>query len=116
MRSTPPSDLPPALAGALASHGGKAGLVQAMATLFRLAQPGVLAFEETGEKKWYRGQKFVVRFQPRALEAVTLQPHEEVLLDGLFTVKTGARDQAFRTRLGACAVGPGLLARRSTRS
>ncbi len=98
LRSAPPSNLPPALAGALVGFGGKAGLVQAMATLFRLAQYGVIVFEEVADKKWYRGPQFVVRFQPRALDAVRLDPHEETLIDGLFTDK--GRDEIPLAELG----------------
>ncbi len=54
VRTAPPSDLSPALAGALVTTNAKATLVQAIATLFGLAQRGVVTFEQTGEKKWYR--------------------------------------------------------------
>jgi uncharacterized protein (TIGR04222 family) len=87
VRTAPPSNLSPALAGALVNYNGKAGMVQAMATLFGLAQRGVVTFEETGEQKWYRGPQFAVRLQAAALTGVRLDPPEEALIAALFTGK-----------------------------
>lgn len=82
--SAPPSDLAPALAGALVNTSSKAGQVQAMATLYSLAQRGILAFVESGEKKWYRGPQFGIHLQPQGPAANALAGHERTLLDGLF--------------------------------
>lgn len=83
----PPAELAPALAGTLTTGGLKPGWPQALATLFSLADRGVLAIEEAEEKKWYRSRDFVIEWRQPPPDR--LLPHEERLLDLLFVTKKG---------------------------
>ena len=83
----PPTDLAPALAGTLTGDGLKPGWSQALATLFSLADRGILTIEEEEEKKWYRSRDFVIALHDPA--PAGLLPHEERLLDLLFAAKKG---------------------------
>ncbi len=84
--TTPPDDLPPALAGAL--------LIQtpnwnnALSTLFDLASREVLFISQSDQpKKWYRSQpEFLIELQSQTPD---LRPHELGLLDLLFETKRG---------------------------
>ena len=59
--TTPPSRLPPAIAGVIGSSAAAApGWNQALAALFDLAARGALRIEEATDKKWYRQQDFVL--------------------------------------------------------
>ena len=82
--TSPPDDLPPALAARLASGSGAA-----QATLFDLARRGIIAFEEQ-PKGWLGSRKFILVRQPTR-EA--LQPHEEALLQAAFATRQGEVDQ-----------------------
>ncbi|WP_374688392.1 DUF2207 domain-containing protein [Promineifilum sp.] len=80
----PPSDLPPALAGFLFNQ--TVSWQHGLATLFDLAGRGLIRIEELGEKKWYRSSDFLVTLLERPSG---LRPHEQALLDLLFTDKSG---------------------------
>ena len=80
----PPDALRPALAGALASNG-TVSLQHAMATLFALADRGVVTVEETA-RRW--GQRhFTVHRQTRHPQ---LAPEERALVDLAFGPEAGA--------------------------
>lgn len=81
----PPADLPPALAGWLFNQ--TISWQHGLATLFDLADRGLIRIAETAEKKWYQSTQFDVTLLNRSN---TLQPHEDALLDLLFTDKSGA--------------------------
>lgn len=83
----PPSDLPPALAGAINGSGAEPAWPNALATLFDLADRGALQFEELAEKKWFRQRDFVIR---RVAEPTDLRPHEQGLMQLLFETKKGS--------------------------
>ena len=84
--TTPPDDLPPAIAGAL--------LIQtpnwnnALSTLFDLAKREVLSISQSDQpKKWYRAQpEFLIELQSQPPD---LRPHELGLLALLFETKRG---------------------------
>ena len=84
--TTPPDDLPPAVAGAL--------LIQtpnwnnALSTLFDLAKREVLSISQSDQaKKWYRPQpEFLIELQSQPPD---LRPHELGLLALLFETKKG---------------------------
>jgi Predicted membrane protein (DUF2207) C-terminal domain/Predicted membrane protein (DUF2207) N-terminal domain len=84
--TTPPDDLPPAIAGAL--------LVQtpnwnnALSTLFDLAKREVLSISQSDEpKKWYKAHpEFLIELQTQPPD---LRPHELGLLALLFETKYG---------------------------
>lgn len=80
----PPSDLPPAMAGVLNGINVEPVWVNAMATLFDLADRGAIAIEETEDKKWHQKHEFVVHLLKRPSG---LRPHENGLLDMLFNDK-----------------------------
>jgi hypothetical protein len=80
----PPVDLPPALAGWLFNQ--TISWQHGLATLFDLAERGLIRIEETAEKKWYQSTQFDVTLLNRS---GSLQPHEDALLDLLFTDKSG---------------------------
>lgn len=86
--STLPGDLAPAVAGALTA-AGRPNANHALATLFFLAQRGVLMIEE-GEKTWYRSRDYVVRQVESTPRDV--QPHEAGLLDLMYSTKSGRND------------------------
>ena len=81
----PPMDLPPALAGWLFNQ--TISWQHGLATLFDLAERGLIRIEETAEKKWYESNQFAVTLLNRS---GNLRPHENALLDLLFTDKSGA--------------------------
>lgn len=82
----PPSDLSPAIAGVVAGDGTGIGWQHALATLFALANRGVIEIAELGDRKWYQGADFEVTL----LETPTdLSPEEQALYDMLFTDKAG---------------------------
>lgn len=82
----PPAKMPPGLASALLTPGSGASWASALGTLFDLAEQGVLEIDESPEQKWYRKYDFIIRLLERPS---TLQPHQEALLDLLFTSKNG---------------------------
>jgi hypothetical protein len=82
----PPSKLSPGIAGTLLTYDAKPTWANALGTLFGLAEKGVLEIDESPEKKWYRKHDFLIRLID---EPAQLQPHEEALLDLLFTTKKG---------------------------
>lgn len=86
LRYEPPQPLPAAFAHILYKQGTKPDWNAALATLFSLAQRGVLVIEENPEKKWYRGRDFIIKL---AQEPSGLLPHEESLLVLLFETKKG---------------------------
>jgi hypothetical protein len=83
----PPSDLPPALAGAINGSGAEPAWSNALATLFDLANRGVLQIEELAEKKWFGRRDFVIR---RVSDPAGLRPHERGLMEVLFETKRGS--------------------------
>lgn len=82
----PPGKMAPGLTGALLSIGSGTGWESALGTLFDLAEQGVLEIEESPEQKWYRKHEFIVRLRERPS---TLLPHQEALLEMLFSNKQG---------------------------
>lgn len=95
----PPSNLAPALAGALTNGNGKAAAMHALATIFSLAQRGLIAIEQTGEKKWYADPPYAFR-KTAALTNATLSEHERALIDLLFSDKNGAKDEVKLSEAG----------------
>jgi hypothetical protein len=83
----PPAKIPPGLAAALLTPGSGATWPSALGTLFHLAEQGVLEIDESPEKKWYRKHDFIIRLLQRPSH---LQPHQQALLDMLFTTRKGA--------------------------
>lgn len=84
----PPDDRPPALAGALNGVGAKPTWVNALATLFDLARRGYLRIEEAAGRGLFRSRDFAILADEAAHES-PLQPHEEALLELLFTTRHG---------------------------
>ena len=83
--TTPPSRLPPAIAGVIGSSAAAAsGWNQALAALFDLAARGALRFEEASDKKWYRQHDFILQRQD---QLAGLRPHEQAALDVVFNDK-----------------------------
>ena len=72
----PPMDLPPALAGWLFNQ--TISWQHGLATLFDLAERGLIRIEETAEKKWYESNQFAVTLLNRS---GNLRPHENALWD-----------------------------------
>jgi hypothetical protein len=79
----PPSDLAPALAGALLTRG-EPRWDHAQATIYHLAARGVLNIEELPEKKWRQKHAFALNLID---EEADLAPHEEGALEMLFGKK-----------------------------
>ena len=81
----PPDPLSPALAGALVANG-QPQLQHAMATVFALAERGIVSIRE--EPRGVFGQRNFVIQRTRAGEH--LAPHEETMLDIIFSKASGA--------------------------
>lgn len=90
-QQTPPSDIPPALAAKLRGSGDPA-----LATLFDLAQRGVL--EIVVGQGMLRSKKFELAYIPGG---EILRPHEQALVDALFTDKHGTRESISFNELGS---------------
>lgn len=86
----PPSDLPPAIAGVINGNGAEPAWSNALATLFDLADRGVLAIEELPKGGWFRSRDFVIR---QLAEPADPRPHERGLLDALFETKRGRTEE-----------------------
>lgn len=86
VRYEPPADLPPAIAGMLQLPNGRAGWPQALGTLFDLAERGILIIEEQPKEAWYQSRDWVIK---QVEPGRHLRPHEEQLLEILFTTKSG---------------------------
>ncbi|WP_420642511.1 DUF2207 family protein [Candidatus Leptofilum sp.] len=99
----PPNDLPPAIAGVLNGHGAKPAWSNALATLFDLADRGILSIEEVEDKKWYQGQDFVIVQQKMSPSG--LRPHEQGLLDLLFETKKGQETAVKMSKLSTMVSG-----------
>ena len=84
--TSPPDDLPPAIAGALLRTTPNWN--NALATLFDLARRGVLSISQSDQpKKWYRSHpEFLIELQSQPPD---LRPHELGLLALLFETKKG---------------------------
>jgi hypothetical protein len=84
--TSPPGDLPPAIAGALLSRTPTWN--NALAALFDLARRGVLSISQSDEpRKWYKARtEFLIEMQS---QPSNLRPHELGLLALLFGTKQG---------------------------
>ncbi len=84
--TSPPDDLPPAMAGALLSTTPNWN--NALATLFDLARRGILSISQSDQpKKWYKAHpEFLIELQSQPPD---LRPHELGLLALLFETKQG---------------------------
>ncbi len=98
----PPNDLPPATAGVLNSNAAKPGWPNALATLFDLADRGILQIEESADKKWYQNHDFRIVLQK---EPDALRPHEQGLLDLLFDTKEGRQTTVKLSKLNNVVTG-----------
>lgn len=98
----PPNNLPPAMAGVLNSHGAKPAWPNAVATLFDLADRGILSIEEVEDKKWYQSRDFTIVQQK---ESGSLRPHEQGLLDLLFDTKKGRQTAVKLSKLSGMVNG-----------
>lgn len=93
-RTEPPSQAAPAIATRLAGSGSPA-----LATLFDLAQRGVLSIDEQASR-W--GRSFTLHRQPGP---AALRPHEHGLLDALFQTKHGIEDELPLPKVGTRLAG-----------
>ena len=98
----PPNNLPPAIAGALNGNAANASWSNALATLFDLADRGVLSIEELDDKKWYRSQDFAIVLKQ---EPTDLRPHEQGLLNLLFESKKGRQTAVKMSKLSSAISG-----------
>lgn len=85
----PPYDLPPALVGWLFNQ--TVSWQHGLATLFDLAGRGHVAIDESADKKWYRSSEFLITLLSRPTNP---RPHEQALLDILFTDRSGAPQES----------------------
>ena len=99
----PPTDLPPAIAGVLNGSGAKPSWSNALATLFDLADRGILSIAEVEDKKWYEGQDFIIVQEKMAPSG--LRPHEQGLLNLLFITKQGRQTTVKMSKLSNMVSG-----------
>lgn len=98
----PPRDRRPAIAGILADMGRRIAWDHTHGTLLDLAQQGVLAFVEDGEKKWYQATNFHIELLK---EPSGLHPHERRLVEIFFHGKKGPRSQVNINELSGLVSG-----------
>lgn len=98
----PPNNLPPAIAGVLNANGASPSWPNALATLFDLADRGILTIEEIPDKKWYQSQDFLI---VRQTYPANLRPHEEGLLALLFESKNGPQTAVKLSKLNNVVTG-----------
>lgn len=98
----PPNNLPPAIAGVLNGSGVSPTWPNALATLFDLADRGVLDIEEIDENKWYRQNDFNIVLSQKPGD---LRPHEKGLLDLLFETKKGRETAVKLSKLSNAVTG-----------
>jgi hypothetical protein len=81
----PPSDLPPAMAGALRGDSAAVAWQQALGTLFDLAGRGCVTIEQLPKRRWM-GHDFLIR---REAGPNRLRPHEISLMELLLGDRKG---------------------------
>ena len=86
--TSPPDDLPPALAGSLISAGATAGWGPVLGAVMDLARRGALTVQSTDKAGLFKSPEVRISRGPGPVNAA---PHERVLLDLLFTGKHGPR-------------------------
>jgi hypothetical protein len=86
--SSPPDDLPPALAGALMSASASAGWGPVLGAVLDLARRGALTMQSVEKSGFLKSREVRISRGPAPVHAA---PHERVLLDLLFTDKHGPR-------------------------
>jgi hypothetical protein len=92
----PPAKLPPAYAGTLASYNGRPQWQHALATLFDLAERGVVEIDEKPRTGLLSSRDFIVR---EMAVAGDLAPHEHALLALLFEGKHGREEEVRFSKL-----------------
>jgi hypothetical protein len=92
----PPAKLPPAYAGALASTGVRPQWQHALATLFDLAERGVVEIDEKPRRSRFSSRDFTVR---QLAAPGDLAPHEEALLALLFEGRHGPEEEVRFSKL-----------------
>ena len=102
VRYEPPSDLPPAIAGVLNGSGASPSWANALATLFDLADRGILTIEEIEKQSRFSGQDFNVVLLK---EPGSLRPHEQGLLNLLFETKEGRQTAVKLSKLSSAVTG-----------
>ncbi|MCP4418785.1 MAG: DUF2207 domain-containing protein [Chloroflexi bacterium] len=98
----PPNTLAPAMAGVLNSSAASPSWTNALATLFDLADRGVLSIEELEKKSRFHSNDFDIVLQQ---EPIDLQPHEQGLLDLLFETKDGRETAVKMSKLSSAISG-----------
>jgi prepilin-type N-terminal cleavage/methylation domain-containing protein len=98
----PPTDLPPAIAGVLNGSGASPSWANALATLFDLAERGILTIEEIEKQSRFSGQDFNVVLLK---EPGSLRPHEQGLLNLLFETKEGRETAVKLSKLSSAVTG-----------
>jgi hypothetical protein len=92
----PPAKLPPAYAGTLASYNGRPQWQHALATLFDLAERGVVEIDEKPRTGLLSSRDFIVREMAASGD---LAPHEHALLALLFEGKHGPEEEVRFSKL-----------------
>ena len=82
----PPDGMSPGVAAALLTADASPTWASALGTLFGLAEQGILEIDESPDKRWYRPHEFLLR---QVTEPARPEPHEEALLDLIFTTRKG---------------------------
>lgn len=82
----PPGELRPAMAGFLSGPESGPTWPHALGTLFDLARREFVAIEEVPAERWYKSRDFEVTLLRQSTD---LRPHEQALLQLLFTDKDG---------------------------
>ncbi|HOU13259.1 MAG TPA: DUF2207 domain-containing protein [Anaerolineae bacterium] len=89
VRTLPPSDLPPAVAGVLFNNGSvdmNWAWAYILGACFDLARRGIISIEETPRTSWWHGRDFTFHLHHTA---ASLRPHERGAIETLFGDKSG---------------------------
>jgi len=95
----PPSDLPPAIAGALMRNGSVDttwAWAYVLGACFDLARRGVISIEEMQRTSWLQGRDFGFRLNNTA---ASLRPHERGVIETLFHDKSGLQSEVRLSKL-----------------
>ncbi|MBK8901431.1 MAG: DUF2207 domain-containing protein [Anaerolineaceae bacterium] len=98
----PPNNLPPAIAGVLNGSGASPSWSNALATLFDLADRGILSIEELEKKSIFSGRDFEIVLLE---ESGNLRPHEKGLLRLLFETKGMQHKSVKMSKLSSAVTG-----------
>ena len=106
-----PGAMSPAMAGALTAGGGGPSTRHTIAAVLDLARRGLLRIEERPKGRW-GSRQFIVRREAARGAHAALRPHEQAILDTVFTKKGQTEDEVEMSAVhGRLTSGSGRITR-----